>query len=437
MTKQGCGNFAFLFEKDLQTYTDLMELESQLRLDFHWTGVRIRGVLALVMDKVVEKNGLQQEFPESLIFTQRLMKLLHYRSLSQPVMPYANEITTFFVLDEHGVPTTSQDTYYNFLRKLGNAFRDGPRPLTLPEASYTNTLLAIRLLHKIFKKLYDAESAPDFDPDRIPYGGFIPDAIDEAADLQEGCYREILAHTMSDNDRQVEYALLRVYRVDGKYAPQRQRVLDRMNQIQSKVLLFGMPIVHILNAEAKNVPFLIVAYVFHRNVQMLNNRLLQTLDLPQRLKLCSQLAEIFQDLHREVLYHGSVDPTCVFIAPVRARLAAWVAKFDRTPFHFDMTPQDLSPAIANFLARYVPPERASSSDPVDPLQADVYSLGVLLGDILYGKLTPEQPPTVFFHVCKMPIPTPVSKIIGQMCNTKPELRPNMGQVMNAFQEVTP
>jgi hypothetical protein len=210
-----------------------------------------------------------------------------------------------------------------------------------------------------------------------------------------------------------------------------------MNQIQSKVLLFGMPIVHILNAEAKNVPFLIVAYVFHRNVQMLNNRLLQTLDLPQRLKLCSQLAEIFQDLHREVLYHGGVDPTCVFIAPVRARLAAWVAKFDRTPFHFDMTPQDLSPAIANFLARYVPPERASSSDPVDPLQADVYSLGVLLGDILYGKLTPEQPPTVFFHVCKMPIPTPVSKIIGQMCNTKPELRPNMGQVMNAFQEVTP
>ena len=62
---------------------------------------------------------------------------------------------------------------------------------------------------------------------------------------------------------------------------------------------------------------------------------------------------------------------------------------------------------------------------------------VLLGDIVYGKLTNDLPATVFFHVSRMPIPVPLGRIIGEMCNKQPQLRPTMAQVMEVFSEVIP
>ena len=439
MAKQGYGNFAFLFEKDPVTYTDMLELESQLRLNYRWTGLRIRGALEVVLQKVAEKHGLQAQIPEDLLFSQKLLKLLDHKalSLSRPVLPCAEEIVTFTIPGTNGISKTAKDTCYNFLNKLGNAFRDGQDPPAVPETSYPNTVLAMRLLHKILKALYEADSAPDFDPDQIPYGPFIPDATDEAADVLQGCDREVWAHSVNEAGQPEQYALLRVYRVDGKHAPRRQQLELRLQEVRKATIRCGLPVVTALNPHVKDSPFLILAYIFRRDVRMLSNRLLETLELPERLKLCKFLVESLHDLHKAPLYHGSLDPTCVYIARVRARLAAWVTKFDCTPFTPDLPLQDLGPEITGFLGRYITPERGLSDLKTDPARADVYSLGVLLGDIVYGKLTNDLPATVFFHVSRMPIPVPLGRIIGEMCNKQPQLRPTMAQVMEVFSEVIP
>lgn len=439
MAKRGYGNFAFLFEKDPVTYQDMLELESQLRLSYRWTGLRIQGALEVILQKVVEKHGLQDQVTTKLLLSQKLLKLLNYKalSLSQPVLPCAEEIVTFTIPGANGISQTAKDTCYNFLRKLGNAFRCNENTPAVPETSYPNTVLAIRTLHKILKKLYDADAAPDFDPDLIPYGPFIPDATDEAADVLQGCDREVIAHSEGEDGNPEQYALLRVYRVDGKHAPRRQQLEERLQAVRKATIRCGLPVVTVLNPNAKDSPFLVLAYIFRRDVQMLSNRLLEPLELPERLQLCKFLVESLYDLHKAPLYHGSLDPTCVFISRVRTRLAAWVTKFDSTPFSPDLPLQDLGPEITGFLGRYIAPERGLPDLKTDPARADVYSLGVLLGDIVYGKLTNDLPATVFFHVTRMPIPVQLGRIIGQMCNKQPQLRPTMTQVMDVFTEVFP
>ena len=437
MTQQGHGNFAFLLEKDPVTYMDMLDLESQLRIDYHWTGVRIQGALEIIVQKVVEKNGLQKMLPKHLTLTRQLLKLLNYRvlALSHPVLPCAEEVVRFTVINADGKSETSQDTCYAFLRALGSAFRSGQRTPLTPETSYPNTVLALRLLHKILVKLYDAGSVPTFDTDRMPYGPYIVDAVDEPADLQGDCLWEVLAHTETTDGKPDKYALLRVYQNNPLKPELQQKREDRYWQIQKACPGTGMPALQKLTPNTKDLPFFVMAYIFHQDCQMLTNRMLKIMELPQRITLCKFLAHAFLRLHQRSVYHGGVDPSCIFLFGATTCPVPFVTKFDRTPFLAEENMLDHAPMINIFLGRYVSPERCAGNQQVDPAKADVYSLGVLLGDILYGKFDANMTPgNTFFHVSRMSLPMPVARIIGQMLHEKPLLRPTMAQVAEAFEK---
>lgn len=435
MSRQAHGNFAFLLEKDPVTYQDMLDLESQLRIDYHWTGVRIQGVLEIIVQKVVEKNGLQKVLPQHLLLTRKLLKLINYRalSLSHPVLPCAEEVVRFTIVNANGKSETSQDTCYAFLRELGNAFRSNQCTPSMPETSYPNTVRALRLLHKILVKLYDAGPVPTFDTDRMPYGPYIMDAVDEPADLQGDCLWEVLAHTETPNGKPDKYALLRVYRNDALKPELQQKREDRYWQVQKACPCTGMPLLQKLTPNGKDLPFFVMAYVFQQDCRMLNNRILESMELHQRIILCKFLAHAFHRLHQRSVYHGGVDPSCIFLFGAATCPVPFVTKFDRDPFLAEASMLDHSPVINTFLARYVPPERGACNQQVDPAKADVYSLGVLLGDILYGRFDANRTPSnTFFHVTRLPLPVPVARIVGRMLQEDPLLRPTMAQVAEAF-----
>lgn len=435
MAKQAHGNFAFLYEKDPVTYQDMLELESQLRIDYHWTGLRIRGALEMVLQKVVEKHGLQSKLPDRLVLPRKLLKLLNYEflGLPEPVLPCAQDIVTFGVIGENGELAVGKDTCYNFLLKLGNAFRLKETAPGTPEQSYPNTVHAIRQLHKILVQLYDAGAAPEFDTERMPYGPYITDVSDAPADVQGSCFREVLAHTEKANGDPEKYALLRVYRHSRQTPALQQTLEDRYWALRKATPCQGLPPVQKLTPNTKDLPFFVMAYDFYKDARMLNNRLLKSLELPQRLALCKSLAETFCQLHKVPLYHGGVDPTCVFVYSAMGRLIPWVTKFDREPFRATEALLDHDHRVLTFLARYIPPERGRRDLQADPAKADVYALGVLLGDILYGQFDGAMlPGNVYFHVTRLPIPVPVGRIVGQMVLEDPALRPTMAQVLEAF-----
>lgn len=106
--------------------------------------------------------------------------------------------------------------------------------------------------------------------------------------------------------------------------------------------------------------------------------------LENRLKITLDIASCLSYLHNEeAIPHGNLKSTNVLLKP--PELTALLTDYS---LHRLITPEATSEQVLNAAALgYCPPEFASSSKPYPSLKSDVYAFGVILLEILTGKVS--------------------------------------------------
>lgn len=106
--------------------------------------------------------------------------------------------------------------------------------------------------------------------------------------------------------------------------------------------------------------------------------------LENRLKITLDIASCLSYLHNgEAIPHGNLKSTNVLLKP--PELTAHLTDYS---LHRLITPEATSEQVLNAAALgYCPPEFASSSKPYPSLKSDVYAFGVILLELLTGKVS--------------------------------------------------
>jgi serine/threonine protein kinase len=115
-------------------------------------------------------------------------------------------------------------------------------------------------------------------------------------------------------------------------------------------------------------------------------RNLPPLSVGQRLNIATDIAHCLDYLHNErVIPHGNIKSSNVLIQS--STLSALVTDYS---LHRLMTPTGMAEQVLNAGALgYSPPEFSSTSKPCPSLKSDVYAIGVILLELLTGKIAGE------------------------------------------------
>ncbi|KAG2552334.1 hypothetical protein PVAP13_9KG424100 [Panicum virgatum] len=115
-------------------------------------------------------------------------------------------------------------------------------------------------------------------------------------------------------------------------------------------------------------------------------RNLPPLSVGQRLNIATDIAHCLDYLHNErVIPHGNIKSSNVLIQ--NSTLSALVTDYS---LHRLMTPTGMAEQVLNAGALgYSPPEFSSTSKPCPSLKSDVYAIGVILLELLTGKIAGE------------------------------------------------
>jgi serine/threonine protein kinase len=106
--------------------------------------------------------------------------------------------------------------------------------------------------------------------------------------------------------------------------------------------------------------------------------------LKPALDIFSQLAGILKNVHASGIVHHSLNPSHILVEPVSHKVA--LIGFSHA-VKIDQASASLSPLEINHKSRpYVAPERNSSSNHLTDIRSDLYSMGVILFQLLTGRL---------------------------------------------------
>ncbi len=423
MATCGYGNFGFMYTINQEIYWHLNTAERNARLPMNTSLYNsIRQALECFVWEVIEDKGLQSYILQSgepltsvELFYQiealndmGEMRRARYLKANEtfknkPLLPFSQSCWTVqYILNTpiRGNQCHKQ-SYYDYLRLFGNACSHSREVKRIqPKFCYDNLLKCLTIFHKILKAYYNQRTVPDFNEQRMPIENYIIDADRKPIDSElSKCEREFDAHVVDSAGNPETYALIRLYRrhnVDETFLHRNNDCFLEAMRASMGIAPKSMASVKVLGREDLTGEFFIIAYTFYAKATPLNAALLRQLALPQRKALCRDLAICLAELHKIHIYHRLLNYTCVYVTQTQTCCAPFIVKFDYAKI--DMREKGTVFAFADDAKtklqqsgreKYIPPEwqdKTSNAGDVDWAKVDVYSLGVLMADILAGTI---------------------------------------------------
>lgn len=474
MAEQGYGNFAFMYDINQDIYELLALAEKNARINIRLTGNPIRQALEMFLNDLLVKYhleahmdldsslsdklrfmGSQRELrdcgflaPDQTLRDKHLLPFDRYHYAYRPDMDYAE----YMCKPEPGQkPEVKRDGYYFFLRMLGNAFsHSGERPGE-PMKNFYNVTLALEIMHKILRSAYGVKGVSNFDRNKMPIGEFlIEDTRIPGDSSYSGCLREFDGYTV-DGDGNLEFhALLRLYprqRLDENFISRNRTCFVYAAKNSPLSVPGGMARMRVLTDHSSKNEFYIVAYIFNHDAQPLSDKVLKNMTLRERKAFCTTLMQYVRDLHASdtPIYHRLLNYQCIWVARYKDSWLPYIVKFDYAKIDHDPVVTIREQAEnANSqlqkqptLAQYIPPEwKRRDGAPVDWAKVDVYSLGHLIIDILYGAFTPFAPEQIFEALGDMGVAEDILEILAAMCSDDPGERCSLADAIELFREVS-
>lgn len=459
------GNFDFLAEIDKDLYSKAHEMESVARTDFRTSGHLCREVMEQLVTATLDRLGIADKTlsdtklnhdnsPMKKMALGRKYQVLRSLNLLQKLDPSINKapfpsLDTFTYTLASGSKCTTDG--YEFLRKLGNTCSHSSGNTADIELNYEAILTGIRFAHKVASAIYQTdESSRQFDESIMPIlayhiiKSYVPD--DSA---RSKCIREFVAELREGDGKKKRYAILRMYDKNAKikrtFMIRNQASFSEASSVSIDSVPEGMTLLRELTPmNSASTSFYIIAYIFNKEPFPLAEKLSQITELSTKMKMCARLAGCVENLHNSEI------PICcrllnyesVYVSEFR-EWVPYIIKFDYTKIEDKTAPAATVYKNAKFasqeaktqrkLAKYIPYEwdqLDQSADIEAWKKVDVYSLGILMADIMAGKIS--EHPADLEELLQNSIPEDVLGMIDLMVSEDPVCRPDIDEVETFF-----
>ncbi len=413
------GNFEFVRTFDPELCSLLERFESSMRTDGVASGTAMRQALEKLADGLIRENrytvlpGIRGGAPD-------LADKLRYVADEGKLYKFDPELLIHGFRRNDRTVQTQAVQWYDFVRGLGNSCIHEGAKAEYPIVSYENLLEAARLFHGVMCREYDRKKAAGkrkgaaapapFDEFKMPIDGrYVMDSHEPADRNFSHCIREFLTCSLNGSGQILSYSIVRVYRrreMDSRLIALRDS--DAFTEAAPSVgNLFngGVRMEEISGYGNENSEFYIIGWSFNGKPEPLTDDTLARMDLGAREKLCADLADILMQLHSAGIYHRNLSCDSVCISENRqGKRIPCIIKMDCAK----IVSEDFKTVIANVKKRQQIAQEESLLKYRDPLMeialedspdstdvkvwenADVYSLGVLFGDILYGQVSGRE-----------------------------------------------
>ncbi len=422
MANCGYGNFGFMYDIDAFIYDKLKGAESDARLRSEPSRFNsIRQALERFANNVIRDNSLGEYVPSftngaslnNTTLWAKLKTLSNVRELQRAgylgvgesmkdkaPLPFSHPVfdkITYQLEKPLDGSDINTEKNYDFLRLLGNACSHddyGEPQEKAPRVCYENIKKGLRLFHKILKTYYKADT-PDFEEKRMTVGDYIVDDMYIPNDtVYSKCSWELMAHTVDRYGNRETTVLIRIYEQNGPEDALLHRNDDCFMRAKKSspfgIATNNMAEVSVLSDEKSE--FLVIAYTFCCDIELLGNKTVKGLDVKTKLSLCLELAECLQWLHKAGVYHRLLNHECIYIGHHEEQLRAFIVKFDFAKIEMgsagtvivranEIKSMYKSLEFEKYIASEWEGKECDSTD-VNWSAVDVYSLGVLMLCIL-------------------------------------------------------
>lgn len=462
------GNFGFLADIDKDLYSKAHEMESIARTNFARSGQLCRQVMEKMATEAINRLGVANKIltskklnndnlPMCKMALGRKYKVLANKDLLQS-MDSAIEKATFPALKDvtyslaNGKKRTSGG--YEFLRMLGNTGSHASGNPEDIEINYQAILTGIQFAYNVACAMYKKDDEPvrPFDESRMPIlnyhilSGYTPD--DSA---RSKCIKEFTAELREGDGKKKRYAILRMYdkkaAVKQAFMIRNQTSFSEASSVSIDSVPEGMTLLRELTPiNSPSTNFYIIAYIFNKEPFPLAKKLFEIKDLNTKMRMCARLARCVENLHNSEI------PICcrllnfesVYVSEFR-EWVPYIIKFDYSKISDKSAPaatvyKNAKSASEDAktqrkLAKYIPYEwdQLDQSADIDAWKkVDVYSLGILMADILEGKISDQ--PADLENLLQKGVPEETLEMIDLMISEDPCCRPDIDEVEKYFKE---
>ena len=448
MDEYSRGNFEFVKEIYPDLYEKISEAESQAYLDIVKAGRNLRDVYEDWATALIGEYGIQMGPGRATLNDKR--KALKDAGKLPSLGDYRYVAVNGDKGDLNG---------YIYWLKFGNQCSHAEKTAEDPDVVYGNLESVLRIVHKAFRQEYarkkgkaEAGKIGLFDPFAMPIGdhyvikSYVP--LDKPV---SGCIREYETCSFTETGRVNKYGIVRVFEkksMDAKLLQLRDKEAFSEAESEAGIQFDGNVQVEVLSKmNNTSSDYYVVIYKFSRKPQRLTDALMKQLNMEERIKLCSDICIILRKFHKlsTPIYHRNLSFDCIYVCrnntgvyePSVIKLNC--AKIDSGEF---------GTVIANVLnvqemirqqklLKYIAPEirmqMQKGAVSADWGKADVYSAGVLFGDILYGQIEPNIVPSA--KLLRMGVKAPMVQLMDKMKNPNAAIRPDMETVEITIREM--
>ena len=449
------GNFTFVDEIYPEVYKKLSEAEKKTYIDCNSAGQIVRDAFELWAKALASefnititgKNGSNPVLSDYLYTLQKNGKL--------PKFDRNQQMVTYI-----SVANKREQTYWDALwRRYCNQCVHSDQKPDEPAVTCGNLETVLHVIYKAFRYEYvrkkgkeAARSIPQFDPFIIPIGdNFIINSYTPLDKPVSNCVREFETCSFNETGRINKYGIVRMFKkadIDEKLLLLRDQEAFSEAESEAGIQFDGNVQVDVLSKlGSETSDYYVVIYKFSKKPTHLNDKLLAGMSVDEKVELCKKIANILNSFHNlsTPIYHRNLSFDSIYVSKGKNDvLEPTIIKLDCAK----IASEEFGTVIANVqnmqtmiqqqkLLKYSAPEvRAlfqGGEGKVNWEKADVFSLGVLFGDILNGQIEPAVIPSMKLQ--RLGVHMTLVQLIDKMKNPNPDLRPDTATILRYLEEM--